>query len=230
MTTSARWASGARSPEAPTEPCHGMTGCTPRSSSSHKRRQSSGRTRSGQWPAPPPGAATCRAPPPAAGARPPRRRGFAPGSAAARGWSPRRSAPRPGPEPGVHAVDAGRVVPAGGDGLDHRSRPLHPPVGRGGQQHLSAPPGHFLQGRQIERLLPQRQRLSGGLVRGWKSHVWPYVNSLRPPRRGACHAIDGGSRSRHTLSGSEMGPPRQPITSSPSCFHPTLGGRIVDRP
>ena len=37
MTTRARWASGARSPEAPTDPCQGMTGCTPRSSSSHSR-------------------------------------------------------------------------------------------------------------------------------------------------------------------------------------------------
>ena len=44
MTTSARCASGARSPEAPTEPCAGMTGRTPRSSRPRSASTTSGRT------------------------------------------------------------------------------------------------------------------------------------------------------------------------------------------
>jgi hypothetical protein len=48
MTGSARWASGARSPEAPTEPCDGTTGWMPSRSRSHSLSASSGRQP--EWP------------------------------------------------------------------------------------------------------------------------------------------------------------------------------------
>ena len=85
ISASARCASGARSPEAPTEPCEGMRGCTSRLSIAIKQLDELRRARpSGRARAPARGAASCRAPraPRARGRR--RRRGCAPGSAAAR--------------------------------------------------------------------------------------------------------------------------------------------------
>ena len=48
ISTSPRWASGARSPDEPTEPLLGMTGVTPRSSSASTSSTSSARTP--EWP------------------------------------------------------------------------------------------------------------------------------------------------------------------------------------
>ncbi|MCY1363959.1 hypothetical protein D9M69_507440 [compost metagenome] len=48
ISTQAMWASGARSPEAPTEPLHGMLGVTPALNSASSASTSAGRTP--EWP------------------------------------------------------------------------------------------------------------------------------------------------------------------------------------
>ena len=109
ISTSARCASGARSPDAPTEPRDGMSGWTPRVE--HLAQQLDDRRRarpSGRARAPRRGGASSRAPRRSAAARRRRRRASGRGSAAARAISLGGDAHLgERAEPGVHAVDRG---------------------------------------------------------------------------------------------------------------------------
>ena len=155
ISTSARWASGARSPLAPTDPREGMRGCTPRV---EQRRAAARASRAGcrsspsraRWRA----AASWRAPRRAAAARRRRRRGSAPGSPAD------RRAPRAAmrtsesePKPGVHAI--GRLIRVGA-----RARPPRAP-------RAPAPrrPARGVDGREVARDGDERVERERGSVR-----------------------------------------------------------------
>ena len=129
MSGSARWASGARSPDAPTLPCSGTTGWMPAAGSRAAGRRRAAGSRCGRARACSPGAGASPGRPRAGtpARRPPR--GSSAGSAGAGPRPGRRiDTSRPGPEPGRHAVDDGAL---GDERLDDVARLLHPRPGRG---------------------------------------------------------------------------------------------------
>ena len=128
---SARCASGARSPLAPSDPRDGTTGCTPAFTIASSSSTVSRRTPDAPVASAFARSSIARARPRSGTARPPRRRGFAAGSAAAGPRPPARWPRRRTAEPGVHPV--GRRARLHRP-LDQRPRGLDL-VDRDGAQH-----------------------------------------------------------------------------------------------